>query len=236
VIAVPGPVVRPAAPTLIRFPISATIHPILVGLPVFTFSAADSPAISRAAAALATAEIITRGKGRSYVVTVDPEAAGVIWQQCLLAEGDADRSKTVGAGLRAIIARINAEVRAAGYTYPSTVALPQRRTFTVPVGPAEVRRNRVALPAAKHWSGSDHDLAVIGGPGEPTRTAADMRVAVADLIERYLARWPFGRPVHQEAIVIASAAIVADRYPHPCSFSVTRAVLRIYLDNADDAR
>ncbi len=224
----------PAA--VVRFPIPSVVYRRLVELPALSVDVGD-PAASRAAAALAGAETITRGKGLSYVVTTDPAAAGILWQIAIAIEGTDTRSKQLGAALRDLIVRINREIRDAGWTYPTVGALPQPRRFVVPVEPGEEFRNTALLTGSKTWTGVDDDYAIIGGRGEPTRTAADMRVAVAELMERYLARYPLETgPVHQAAIVIAATMIVREHYPHPCTFYVSRRSLRKYVEIAEQAR
>lgn len=228
------PATAPPTP-VVRFPVAAVPYRFLIALPVFADPA--DPAASRAAAALAAAEVVTRGKGLSYVVTIDPEAAGVIWQQALAAEGEPGRSKSLGAALRDIVARINKEIRGSGWTYPTVTALPAPREFVVPINRFEDRRNHALFPNAKHWTGALTDHALIGGPGEPTRTPADMRIAIADLMERYLALHPLDSgPVHQATIAIAATHITSWHYATPGTIAITRETLIKYIEFAEAAR
>lgn len=214
---------------LIRLPIAAIPYAALIADPHLTADNPD-PVTARAIIALSLSQTVTRGKGLSHVVTIDPEAAGIVWRRCLAIEGDPAQSKRMRAALRDVVARINIEVKAAGYTYPSTTQLPQRRTVAVPVFDGEERNNLAAIPNGKNWTGSPFEYAVFGGPGEPTRTAADMRIAVADLIERYLALYPFDVRVDQPEIVIAADMITRDHYAVPGPVAITRAHLRKYVD------
>lgn len=96
--------------------------------------------------------------------------------------------------------------------------------------PALARRNYAPLRDAKGWSGAGGEYALMGGKGEPTRTWADMRVALADQMKRYLARFPFPDVVVDDGLAERVAALITgDQYVHPATVVVTREQLLKYV-------
>jgi hypothetical protein len=104
----------------------------------------------------------------------------------------------------------------------------------VPTGdgstPSHERRNHTPLRDGKTLSGKPGEYALMGGKGEPVRTWADMRWALADQMKRYLSRFPDPAGAVDDALAQRVAAlIVGDHYVHPATVIVTREQLLKYV-------
>lgn len=211
--------------------IPGTAFRALRGRPLLSGRVSGAAGLERIAVALSLAVSTQRGRFISYEIAADPAALGILWQECMVMISELPTGQLTVA-LGKVCQRINTALRDVGYTYPTINALPERREAAGPVRPVEetVRRNYATLPLNKGITGADYDMAVFGGPGEPTRTPEDMRVAIEDQMERYLQRFPAPFAVTEGMRKRAAALIVADHYSHPCHLYLTRSHLIRYLE------
>jgi hypothetical protein len=100
------------------------------------------------------------------------------------------------------------------------------------VNAAAERRNPAPLRDPR-WTGADREYAVAAGRGEPTRTPADMRDALAAQLVRYFGQHPDpAGPVAAGLAAETAARIVADHYRHPTTVALTRLHLLAYVHAA----
>lgn len=252
-----------------------------------------TPAAVRAGEALNTAPTRKYGRGYAAVVTLDVEAASVVWEYCdsvgttfsmesdpetradgraLLTVRDRVERAIVNRGCPAptqqqrslppappaepelmsqVAARRAAEQRnargevelgtvAIATTYPPDAWGGEEEGWQVVLVPTQdgstpgmQRRNYVPLRDAKGWSGAGGEYALLGSVGEPSRTWADMRWALADQMTRYLAQFPDpAGPVDDELARRVAALIVGDHYVHPATVRIQRFHLLKYVEVA----
>lgn len=107
----------------------------------------------------------------------------------------------------------------------------------VPTGdhstPSFERRNHTPLRDGKNWSGKPGEFALLGGVGEPVRTWADMRWALAEQLKRYLSRFPDPAGAVDDALAEKVAAlVVGDHYVVPGTVVLTREHVLKYVELA----
>ncbi len=205
---------------------------------------------ARAAQALRAATSRRLGAGRTYVVTCDVLAAGALWDHCVTAGAalisqPSQDCRNDGRALIAAAQRIGLMMGTVGWSKPTpscgplplTTALSPlhgpARPETDPVPGMGPRYNRAPLRDPADQTGAPMEWALVGSPGEPTRTLTDMQVALADQLRRYVTRFPDpAGEVDDELALRAAQLITADQYRRPGTVLVRRVHVLMYVARA----